>query len=346
MKINKDEFLQALDKVVPGLAKKEIVKEMNYIVSEAGRLYSYNDKLAISVQFDTGVDFVVHGKNLYEAIKKSRAKNIEFEIEDDVLVCTIGKVVNEIPLLKDDLIIKTHAHLNYEEVTYVPLAEDFVKGLELCATCASKNLNNLYGLYSIRITDQDIFATDQVRMLLYEVETDINTTIFVPAEQVKTIKAFQPIGIAEDFVSKNWVFFKNENEDVLGIKLFDVSKKFVSEERIYSFFDLPEDLPYFKLPKEIANDLAVVSVFSDEETENVNVNISKEGELSIVSESVKGFSELYDEIPDYKGEEITFDINPTLLLEMLKHSAKVLVSDYFICVQEENLTYLLAQMNK
>jgi hypothetical protein len=344
MKINKIDFLAALEKVMPGVSKKNISKELSFIVSDKGRIYSYNDKTSVSVKFDLGVDFVVYGSSLYEALKKVRAATLTLKKDKSILTIEAGKVFIEIPVLQDNTVLKAHEKLSYSNLDFFELPDNFLEGIKLCSTCASKNLNNLYGLYCVKITKNQIFATDRIKMMRYFIDSDIEEEIFLPEEQVKTVIAFDPVMIADQFVKNNWVFFKNKQEDVLGVKLFDVREKFPKEKFLKQFFDFKETDDFFVLPKELANDLPVLSVFSDEANVSVNVFISEDGELSIVSESVKGFSELSDVIENYKGKKLEFDINPVLLQDMLSHSAKIYVAETFLYVKENAFEYLLCFM--
>ena len=64
--MDKNEFLKALDLIKPGLAKNSLVEESETVIFDNDRIYSYNDEIAISCPFKTGITGGIHSQELHK----------------------------------------------------------------------------------------------------------------------------------------------------------------------------------------------------------------------------------------------------------------------------------------
>ena len=76
MKINRQELLKALTAVKPGLTSVEILEQSTSFVFKKGRVYTYNDEIAISHPVDKSLSGVVSAKEFYELLNRYTDKQL------------------------------------------------------------------------------------------------------------------------------------------------------------------------------------------------------------------------------------------------------------------------------
>ena len=92
MKINKAELQNALEKVKPGLAGKELIEQSTSFSFVNNRVVTYNDEISISHPVK-GLEIkgAVKAQALYSFLGKVKKEEIDVEYEDNQIIIKTGR---------------------------------------------------------------------------------------------------------------------------------------------------------------------------------------------------------------------------------------------------------------
>jgi hypothetical protein len=76
-KINRQNLIDALTKVKPGIAQKEIIEQSSHFIFEEDRIWTYNDQIAISQEFKSGLIGAVKADEFYKLLNKINDDKLE-----------------------------------------------------------------------------------------------------------------------------------------------------------------------------------------------------------------------------------------------------------------------------
>ena len=85
MKVKKSELVDALSKVKPGLAKKEIVEQATHFIFSQGEIITFNDQISIMHPFDCDFDFSVKGEEFFKIVSGITEEEIDLSLKDNTL---------------------------------------------------------------------------------------------------------------------------------------------------------------------------------------------------------------------------------------------------------------------
>jgi hypothetical protein len=341
IKIVKSKFLAALNRISTAIAKKDLVEDLQYVVVEDGVLYTYNNKYigSSSIEELKDVSFVVKGNDLLDLLKKIKTKDILLEVEEKILVVVGGKTEVEVPLLESDTVLKAHDSIRHSASEPRELnTQGFCEALSLAKTACSKNLNSIKGLHAVKVTEEYLFATDNMRCCIADHGSTIPEDFFLPAEAINAVVGVSPTKIS--FSSNGiWVLFHNDKGDMFGCKTLELFDIFPPEEGFFKYFDA-KALISFTFPENLMEEIKVLDLFDSDGT--LRIEISEKGDLSISTDSVKGAAFLTEKVKNYKGEQVSFQLKVQLIEEILSKSLTVSLTQNFLFIEDEYFRYLAA----
>ena len=130
MKISRVELLEALEKVKPGLANRELIEQSTSFAFIGDRVVTYNDEISVShlVKGLENMKGAIKAKTLYEFLARVKDEEIEIEQEENEVLIKTGRS-------KAGLRFEYEIRLPFEEVGEIgkwkKLPEDFVDALRL-----------------------------------------------------------------------------------------------------------------------------------------------------------------------------------------------------------------------
>ena len=81
--MDKNEFLKVLELIKPGLSVNPILEQSEMVMFEPDRVFSYNDEIAISCPFETGLSGAIRSTELLKLLKKLKGDELETKKVDD-----------------------------------------------------------------------------------------------------------------------------------------------------------------------------------------------------------------------------------------------------------------------
>jgi len=138
-KVKVNELLTALEAVMPGLAKKEIIEHANCFIFDEGKIYTFNDEISVSYPVK-GIDIngAVSGKEFYDFMKNVEDEEVSIGLGDKSKVVVQGSS------------FEVKFNLRAAKMpTYVPtpdnwkkLPSNFKEGFEYLLLSVAKDMSN------------------------------------------------------------------------------------------------------------------------------------------------------------------------------------------------------------
>jgi len=336
MKLDREEFLGALDDLGAGLSPKELVQQMTHYNFMGKYIVTYNDLVSIYHPFETGFVCSVKAesfRNVLSKIKESelniekRSKEVEKEVKNIAGEVTGTKMVTihtlfletetteaEFPVSLEGDLTESLVNLEKElEGEWEALPEDFAEAAYLCMFSASRDAQT-GTLTCLRVEGSDLFACDGNRAMWYKVETDMQDFLI----KAGCAKELRDLEVTSYKISKSWVHFKNEKGVVVNIrKILGEYKK-----KIRDIFKIEEG-EEFLMPVELkeAIDLCGV-VYGDSAITDKQVFLSIENKIAICSSTLMGGISVKKSvpIPFYNGQDLSFYINSVFIDEVIERT--------------------------
>jgi len=312
--MKRKQLLSAIISVKPGVASKDIIESMTYLYFSGEAVISYND--VISIQYPLVTDFktFVKADDFFKVISKIKSEEVKFKLEDTSLKMRADKMMSTFATIFDEEIIKRIATVSESRKGVKPrkLPTDFVESVRLCMQVASKNESDQL-LTCLSINGKDIVSTDNIRIAHAEMKSDMEEML-IKASELKALIAINPIAYA---ATKTWIHFINAEECVFSIRR---TKGAYPDMLKFTEFDGIE----VTLPQEILDGVDIASVFTDDANDSISITI-KNKTCRVFKESQAGKIDFRSAI-DYTGQDVTFNIHPDLLKEMMTHSTNLVIA--------------------
>lgn len=315
MKIKKTDLQKALEIVKPGLAHKEIIEQSSSFAFLGDRVVTYNDEISVSHPIQ-GLDLTgaIRAEELYEFLKRSKAKEIALKITDNELLLKAGKA-------KAGLTLQSEIVLPLDEVNedkaWEDLPEDFTHNLMFVKDSASRDMSRRV-LTCVHVTENFLETSDGFQIMRLMQEGWPFTDYLIPAENIPEIHKIEPTQVAE---SEGWLHFRNPGGTELSCRV--LVDKFPDTG---NHFNVKGQKVVF--PDSMAEILDRVMVFTKKDhfmDEEMEIKF-KDNTLLVSGKNEYGWFK--EKAPvKHKGDGGSFWITPSLLQNILKRSSKCILGD-------------------
>jgi DNA polymerase III sliding clamp (beta) subunit (PCNA family) len=336
MKINKAELQEALEKVRPGLASKELIEQTTSFAFTGGRVVTYNDEISISHPVK-GLDVVgtVKAQALYRFLEKIKKEEIDIEWEENQVIIKAGKS-------KAGLIFEQEVKLPIKEEIgkiekWKNLPGNFVEALKLCYPCCSRDMSRPI-LTCVNIDGEGVQASDSYQIIHYTLTEKIPVgKCLIPATSVKELVKYPVKKVA---VGESWIHFRTEDGTVFSSRILnnefpDTSKHLAIKGVEFSF------------PKNINQILERAHVFSKKDASpgdipTVTIEI-KEGQIKISAKNEYGWF-VEEARTKYSGKAVKFSIGIEFLIGFFDKLQNCIIGDDKIGFSGENWQHMIAML--
>lgn len=317
MKINKQELVEALGIVKPGLANKEIIEQSTSFAFLGDKVITYNDEISISHPI-TGLDLqgAVQADNLYKFLGKIKDETLNFELKDNEILLKTGRA-------KAGLLLQAEIKLPLEEVSgkkqWIDLPKDFVKFMSFAMTSCSRDMSRPV-LTCVHIDQSGIIeASDSYRITHCDLKEELQfNTFLLPAISAVEVVKINPTSIS---IGKGWVHFKAEDETIISCRI--INDKFPDTTPILNVKGTRLILP--QTTNEILEKAMVFAKRDHILDEMVMITIHEKKLIINAKNETSWYEE--DVNMNYNGEKIVFSITPYLLKSILSETKECTISN-------------------
>lgn len=336
MQINRQELLTALARVKPALAGKEVVEQSTAFAFLDDRVVTFNDEIAISHPFVSGLYGAVQAQELYKLLNKATDDVLDVEMvvgaEGGSELHVKGK------RLKAGIRLHEEVRLPVDQITppadWFPLPVDFEDGLSFCLPAACRDMTRPE-LTCVHFSTQvyedgshgaGMTACDNFKMAVYTLngpwladEVDQETWgggILLPASSAADLLSYKPLDMS---VVPGWIHFQNEEGTMYSARTMGLTYP-----EVQGFLNV--EGVEVELPKELNDVLERASIFAsgrfDQDTE---VELVLENGWAVVKAS--GVGGWFEEKARcrYTGAAVTVRLHPDALSSIIGHVQKAII---------------------
>lgn len=216
MKVNREELVKALTTVKPGVASTDIVAQASAFVFSEGRVYSYDDEIAISAPCPLDSDFegAIYANELLGLLSrmKSETVSLDFEKGDEIRIRG-GRSHAGLKLLKQ---IEIPLDQLGDQKSWKLLPENFVKAVGFCSGFTGTDVTKP-AVTCLNIRRSSIEATNNQHLVEYILKTPIRDNMMIPSSSIKKLISIKPTDYCSPPAEKengrrSWVHFKNQGD--------------------------------------------------------------------------------------------------------------------------------------
>jgi hypothetical protein len=320
-RVNREEFLRALQNVRAGLAQREILEQSTCFVFTEGQVITYNDDTACRGPsgLPDQASGVVQSGNLLEILSRIDQEEIRVTVSDVEFTVTAKRQRYGYALQSD-------IRLPYKNVEqpgrWKPLPEQFADAVHLVQQCAGKDQSN-WVLTCVNLSPEYIEACDDFQMCRWSLETGLKESTIVKRESVETLAS---LGVTEVSLTENWIHFRNKRGFVLSCR------RYVDE------FPSDKLTPYYgregtkvSMPKGLKAACEKANFFSQETADENMVTVElNPNSVTVTGQGLTGYASIREPC-NWDGEPITFMAPPGLLGEVTSK-----YNDVEICRDDDN----------
>jgi len=315
MKCNRKELVAAFDAVAPGLATRDMLANAQSFVFYGGRLYTYNDKVAVSIGMPDGWDFegAVKAAEWHKVLRKMDADEVSVEFDGTVLTCTCGRARVEVKTESE--FAKHHETMGFPD-KWAPLPDKVLEAIRRASVCAGRSLSRPLLMF-VHVKGDTVKATDNHRLLVNTVKGAKMPEFLVPASAVPELLSF---GCTQVGRTEGWLHFKAPSGVVYSCRTLD-PKGYPDFAALLEVEG--EELDF---PKDLSAGLQRAREVLDPKEAQPAVEVLINSKvLQITAEGPYAkFKERYR--VTFEGDT-AFRINPDLLADALRMSATAIVGD-------------------
>ena len=341
MKINRQELLNILTLVKPALAKKDLTPQTTHFMFTGTEVATYNGKICIMHPFETDFTFTVKGEEFFKLLSGVTEEEVELTQEAEQIrlkskktsagmACFVvsDHLGNGILKMKDTMPAGPWKKLPY----------DFLRGVHFSMFTAAKDLTK--GEYvSVHFNDKLIETADgDSRASNFTMQSEFPDTLIAVQDIVELVKLpvtqyhLPPTAQMIHFITPDYVTFSCMRR----------TGKYLPTDKYFDITGQP-----LTLPLELQGAVRSVVFLSEGEVEmekKINVEI-KDGTISCSAKNETGW--VVKEVPiDYKGQTLSFQINPIFFAEMLEKSTNATIAEDRILFSTDNSRCILSLWRK
>lgn len=316
MKINKQEMLSIIDKVKPGLAKKEVIEQASHLVFSDNEIVTFNDSISVSHPFECDVEFSVRGDDFYKIVNGIAEPEFEITLTDSTLNIKSKTTKAALSTILGEAAQVTHLIEAVRECTtakgfWKKLPEEFLKGLHLCSFSASTDLTT--GVKSCCAVNGDsIYTTDNIRASIYVMDKSMDS-LMLPAKSVSDLIKYP---VEEYGVSDNWAHFRTKAGVVFNAKMMKGDYPFKGIDKLFT--EAPETLAF---PEELGTVVSSIAALAEGDGDiDKAITITVEaGKITCKAQKERGWI-TKTVACEYKGDTFVFMVNPLFFSQVLKQA--------------------------
>lgn len=330
--MKKRELLQALETVKPGLASREIIEQATSFAFMNGCVVTYNDEISVSRPVEgLEIEGAVEAEVLHKFLARAGADDVEVEAAGSEIRLTAGRA-------RAGLALQAEIRLPVGEVGKVDewhaLPEGFIGAVRTCLPSCARGMSHpvLTCVHARR--DGLVEATDNYRITRAEIGSEIPVdTFLMPAASARELLKF---GAAEVAFGGGWMHFRTDAGTVLSCRVFE--DKFPDVSKFLEVKDGTE----LRLPKESKEMLERAAVFTEasERDDDVEIRVGDRRMTASVRADTSWFEE--DAPIQYRGDPLSFAVNPLFLRDMVEQVRVCTVGGAVIKFEGEGWVHVIA----
>ena len=337
IEIKREEFLNKLIHVAPGLQTKENLEQSGCFFFKNKKVMTYSEGVFCSMNlgFPEDGEFVVASEKLLALLQKMPDDLIRLKVTDNLLIVSGVNSERKASFPKDSEISPTAGIDRVEKPDkWKTLHSKFCDAILIGSECAKKS-SSYFFLICAHVTPKYIESTDNDQVVRYRIKTGIEEDCLLEKSSLVKLAQMMPTKMSE---TESWLHFRNGTGLTFSIKKHP-NENFPNVKPVLEMKGTK-----IKLNKGISLSSDLASIFTKSpmkggvSREKILVSMRK-GEMEIVGEGSGGtFKEKLKF--KYKGPEFQFTVSPKLFSELTRKTSECEIEKRKLKVDANNFTYI------
>lgn len=327
MRINRKSILTALAAVSPGLSQKEIIEQSASFVFRNGRVITFNDEVACSIECDIGVEGAVVAAPLMALLQKLEEEELDIEQAENELRVKTGRRKAGIRM-DQEVSLPVEGIEDPSEWTALP--EGFLDAIGIAQQCASSNESE-FVLTCVHLHPKWVEACDQFQIARYPIKTGLKESTLIRRSSLKSVMGMDVVEYSQ---TENWLHFRNPAGLQLSCRRY--SQKYPPLDEFLNVEGVETTLPK---GLEAAVDKANIFSALAEEGNLITIAIRR-GKIKLTGCGSHGWYSEVQKIESYDGDDMQFAIAPNLLVEITKRSSKCELAEGRLKIKTDRWIYV------
>jgi DNA polymerase III sliding clamp (beta) subunit (PCNA family) len=330
--INRKDLIDALTKVKPGLSQKELIEQSSHFIFEENRIWTYNDQITISQEFESHLIGAIKADEFYKLLNKLEDENLEISVQEGEFSIQ-GKTVMAKIKIDPEIKLQPIQTPGINSKNWQALPKDFTEAISLCLFSASRNMIRPE-LTCLFITGKTVLSTDSFRATKREMKSKIKTDFLIPAISAKELVKYNVHKVFVD--NKGWLHFTNKEKTTFSCRTFADVKY---PEKVWDFFDIEGEKINLPDPFESVIDRVSTLITEDFDLDRMVNLVIKDNKLICTGKGPYGSVSENINI-DYNGKAIEVKVHPGFLMEILKSLNSMIIGERLL-FQGENFEHVI-----
>ena len=332
MKVNRDELLNILLLLKPGLSDKAIIEELTHFIFTGNDIITYNDRITISHLFNCDFKFTIIADEFIKILNKIETKQFEMFLKDSNLIIKAKGlkaklVTGSVDSVKDHIL-----SIDFDKKRkWNKLPKDFIDAVRLSIFSASKDASKPFST-CLNIYDNKIISTDGIRIGVYEMKDKMKAKILLPAVSASSLINFNVI---EYCIEVGWIYFATKDNIIFCSRI--LNEKYPD---MLDFFNFKGKI--IELPESIIDSISTVEILAEGDFDTDKKIEIKIEDGKLFCKGSKEIGEIETECDIDSKSKIEFMINPIFFKEILARTNKIKVGEGKALFEIKNFKHLIS----
>jgi len=317
--------------VMPGLSQKEIIEQSSSFVFRDGRVITFNDEVACSVDCCLKIEGAAVAQPLIALLQKLTEDELDVSMttgegDGKELLIRTGKKKSGIRMDQQVLLPIEGVEIPKKWKT---LPGNFSEAIRIVQQCASGD-ESMFVLTCVHLHPEYVEACDQFQAARYPIVLGLTDSTLVRRSALKSVMGMDVTEIAQ---TENWLHFRNPTGLTLSCR------RYVETYPALEKFLVVEGGHKTMLPGGLDGIVEKASIFTSNDDYNLVTVELRKGGMRLSGRGPNGW---YSEIMEvkYAGDELRFAVAAKLLLEISKRAKRCLVAPGRILVSTASWIYV------
>ncbi len=341
VQINRQELINILDKVKPGLAKREIIQQSTTFAFIGGKVVTYNDSISVSYPIKE-LDFIgaIEAKEFYELLNKLSSNEVFLSVQDNNLIVQADKSKAGF-ILQSDIVLPLDEVERSSADSWIPVPSNLKEALAFSLFSCARDIG-IPAFTCVHLNkDGFVEATDNVRITRYKVDSTFPKSVLIRSSSVKALLDYE---FTEMSFGNSWIHFRDDSGLVFSCRLFDGRFPNIDETGILNVQGEEVVFPH-NLVDMLDRALVFAKNFNSYDLIRTGIPLLdvsfKDKLFKVKIRSDSGWFEEFVEL-DYAGNPISFSANPLLLRDIVDKTDRCIVGDRCIKFQNDSWEHVIA----
>lgn len=330
-RLNRENFLRALESTKAGLAQREIIEQSTCFVFRGGRVYTYNDEASVSGPSGLPKEFegAVQAAEVLEVLRRWKHEDCRVAAVDGELVVSSKRDHAGFRLMDE---VRLPLQAVEEPGKWRPLPEEFGEAVQFVQACAGKDESpSRQVLTHVHLHPKWVEACDDFQVCRWLMQTPVTVPTLVKRS---TLDGINTLGVSELSESKGWVHFRNGRGVVLSCRRYVDP---YPSEALEQYLNARGNK--VALPKGLKEATETAGIFTAQNSDANLIEVTlKAGKVRLHGRGQTGWYQ-HSAAVEWDGPHICFLVPPAALVDIVTKYNEVELGDTTVCVRGASYTY-------